>query len=140
MNEVWLDPVIDFVWYPVKLATNAKNPSIDIFGDDIFIVYEKLSDGEVYLGYIRMDRKTAEIYGDQSEETFISTDPSMFGELKPVISCGTEQQVIIFRSAMGTPLEYRVKRKANSSWFWGAGSGLPPQSTKSVQSKNLRLS
>ncbi len=137
MNEVWLDPVIDFVWYPVKLATNAKNPSIDIFGDDIFIVYEKLSDGEVYLGYIRMDRKTAGIYGDQSEETLISTDPSMFGELKPVISCGTEQQVIIFRSAMGTPLEYRVKRKVNSSWFWGAGSGPVPNTNEFTTSWSI---
>jgi hypothetical protein len=94
MNSIWLVTKADSWWAPeVKLASNAKNPSIDYFGDMLFIAYEEWENGQLKLGFIQVDTNSLSIIYSNSH--YISTNQSDFGIVKPVVSCSQNQQLKI---------------------------------------------
>ncbi len=125
MNSIWLVTKADNWWAPeVKLASNAKNPSIDYFGDMLFIAYEMWENGQLKLGFIQVDANSLSIIYSNSH--YISSNQSDFGIVKPVVSCSQNQQFILYRTSPNSGLKYRLRTlNGINQWIWSLEYDVP---------------
>lgn len=105
---------------------NGKNPSMDYYGNIVSLVYEYLEDNNVYVYYMEVDAQTGNIIYETN--FLISSNPSDYGFVKPVVSSTEPLRLLVYRKPSATPLKYRI-RKLNSSqqWVWSSSENDVPE-------------
>ena len=106
------------------LEVDAKNPSVDYYGNIVSIVYEYLDGLIVKIRYVEIDASD----GSVSYETDfdISSNVNDFGIVKPVVSSIDFQRLIVYKESQNSNLKYRI-RSHTQTWQWNSSPQNIPE-------------
>ena len=96
---------------------NAKNPSIDYFGNIVSIVCEYLAGPVVKIRYVEIDASNGSL--SHEKEFDISSNANDFGIVKPVVSSIISQRLIVYKQSQNSNLKYRT-RSYTQTWDWNS--------------------
>jgi hypothetical protein len=103
---------------------NAKNPSIDYFGNIVSIVCEYLAGPVVKIRYVEIDASNGSL--SYEKEFDISSNVNDFGIVKPVVSSIDLQRLIVYKESQSSNLKYRI-RTHTQSWQWNTSPQNIPE-------------
>jgi Secretion system C-terminal sorting domain len=122
--------------FPGSLGVGkGKNPSLDFYGDKVYMVHEAQDDTDIYVVLIVYDTiSDTYTYVQDGEDNFVSgvIAGATFGSVKPVVGVTSDQIMVIWNESSSSKLKFKVWKKNNLNTAFYSGELV----NSSTNSKN----